>query len=404
MELRSMIQNMFGNSKGPTTVTRFRALNDYMPVFTPFGGELYDSDVVRTCIDAIARNAAKLKPRHVRMMAGEILKGSAALDYLLQTRPNPYMSAYDMIYKVVSQLYSNNNAFIYAHVEGGSITGLYPLNFSSVELVEYQGELYGKFTFGTGFQMTVPYSSLIHLRRHFNRNDIFGESNHPFKPTLSLIHTVNQGIVNAIKSSARLRGWLKYNMVLNPTDLKKNRDAFVTDYLSINNDGGIGALDTKADFTPANIEAKMADDKQMAIIRDNAYRYFGVNEKIVQSNYTEDEWSAFYESVLEPIAIQLSLEMTEKLFTPRERGHGNAIVVEANRLQYASARTKISVVNTLTPLGLLTVNEGREVFNLAPVPDGDKRLVSLNYVDAAKANQYQLDKKPQADGGDDNAN
>ena len=398
-----MIQNMFGNGRGPSTVTRWRALNDFMPVFTPFGGELYDSDVVRTCIDAIARNAAKLKPRHVRIMAGEILKGSAALDYLLQTRPNPYMSAYDMIYKVVSQLYSNNNAFIYIHVENGYVTGLYPLNFSSVELVEYQGELYGKFTFGTGFQMTVPYTSLIHLRRHFNRDDIFGESNQPFKPTLSLIQTINQGIVNAIKSSARLRGWLKYNMVLQPDDLKANRDKFVADYLSVSNDGGIGALDTKADFTPANVESKMADDKQMAIVRENAYRYFGVNEKIVQSNYTEDEWAAFYESVLEPIAIQLSLEMTDKMFTPRERGHGNAIVVEANRLQYASARTKISVVNTLTPLGLLTVNEGREVFNLAPVPDGDKRLVSLNYVDAAKANKYQLGEEPPADGGDNNA-
>lgn len=391
MDFRNMIKTIFGGKKPLVTVVNYKLLNDFAPTFTSFDGDMYDSDIVRTCIDAIARNAAKLKPRHIRQTNGEIIKTNSRLEYLLQVRPNPYMNAYDFLYKVISQLYNNNNAFVYIQSERGVITGFYPIDFANLELKEYAGELYCLFTFKTGFRMTVPYTELIHLRRHFNRHDLFGESGFkPFKPTLNLINTVNQGIVNAIKSSARLRGWLKFSQTLRPEDLKKQRDQFVADYLSISNDGGIAALDAKADFNPVKLDVQMADDKQMAVIRENVYRYFGVNEKIIQATYNEDEWAAFYESVIEPLAIQLSLEFTEKCFTTREKGQGNEIIFEANRLQYASAKTKISLIQHLIPAGLLTINEGREIFNLAPVEGGDKRLISLNFVDADKANLYQL--------------
>lgn len=389
--LKTMGFTLFGNKNPPKTFTQYKMLNDFSPFFSSFDGELYDSDVVRTCIDAIARNAAKLKAKHIRRTQGGVISARSELEWLLQVRPNQYMNAYDFLYKVVSQLYSNNNAFVYIHVDRGVIKGFYPLSFSSIEFKEYEGELYAQFTFRTGHRITVPYTALIHLRRRFNRDDIFGESDHKaFRPTLNLIQTVNQGIVNAIKSSARLRGILKYSTTLRPEDLKAARDNFVADYLSIDNDGGIGAIDSKFDFVPADMKAQMADDKQMAIIRDNAYRFFGVNEKIIQGTYNEDEWNAFYSSTLEPLAIQLSLEMTAKCFTDRELGFGNEIVYSANRLTYASNQTKVNMAKELMPFGLLTVNEMREVFELEPVEGGDKRLVSLNYVDADKQNKYQI--------------
>ena len=386
-----MFKTIFGGRQPPPATTYYKMLNDFAPQFSPFSGDLYDSDVVRTCIDAIARNAAKLKGRHIRRVGSEIINTGSALERLLQVRPNQYMNAYDFIYRVVSQLYSNNNAFIYIYVERGVVTALYPLNFSSVEMVEYQGEMYCKFLFWTGYKMTVPYADIIHLRRHYNRDDFWGENGRkPLQPTLNLINTINQGITNAIKSSARLRGWLKFTSTLRPEDLKKQRDQFVTDYLSISNDGGIGALDAKADFTPAKLEAQMADDKQMAIVRENAYRYFGVNEAIINNTYTEDEFNAFYSSVLEPIAIQLSLEFTAKCFTDREMGHGNEIVFSASRLTFASTQTKVNMAKELLPYGLFTINEMREIFEQEPVEGGEKRLITLNVVDADKQNKYQV--------------
>ena len=395
MNLRNMFQTVFGKQKEPSNVTQYRFLNNYSPLFTTFNGNMYDSDIVRTCIDAIARNAAKLKPKHIRRANGEIAELSDALQWLLSVRPNPYMSTYDFLYKIVSQLYANNNSFVYIQLDpAGAITGLYPLSFSSLEFVEYDQELYCRFSFLTGFRITIPYTEVIHLRRHFNEDDIFGESNQkPFAPTLSLIQTVNQGIINAIKSSARLRGFLKFSQTLRPEDLKAQRDQFVSDYLSINNDGGIGAVDVKADFTPVEMKGMMVDDKQMAIIRDNVYRYFGVNENIIKADYTEDQWNSFYESVLEPIAIQLSLEFTDKCFSDREKGFGNEILFEANRLQYASNNTKIQLLQNLMPMGIFSVNDALEIFNMPPVEDGDRRIFSLNYVNSQLADVYQTGMK-----------
>ena len=222
MELRNMFNVVFGKKAPPENVTQYRFLNDFAPFFSTFNGNIYDSDIVRTCIDAIAKNAAKLKPKHIRRANGQITEVADNLQWLLQVRPNQYMSAYDFLYKVVSQLYTNNNSLIYIQTDPlGNVTGLYPLSFSSIEFVEYEGDIYCRFYFLSGFRMTVPYTELIHLRRHYNSDDIFGESNQiPFKPTLSLIQTVNQGIVNAIKSSARLRGFLKFTQTLRPEDLK----------------------------------------------------------------------------------------------------------------------------------------------------------------------------------------
>lgn len=407
MELRNMINRVFGGVRSPVTVTSYKMLNDFTPTFTAYNGDLYDADIVRSCVHAIASNAGKLKAKHIRTVNGAIVPTNSKVEKLLSVRPNRYMNAYDFIYKLVSQLYSHNNAFAYIHYERGEIEGIYPIGFSSLEMVEHLGELYCKFTFGTGFQMTVPYSDLIHLRRHYNRNDIYGDDpRKPFKPTLDLISTINQGLANAIKSSARLRGLLKTTATMRPEDLKAYRDQFVADYMGISNDGGVGALDAKADFVAANdkFSPLMADADQMAFVRNSAYLHFGVNENILLATYDEEGWNAFYESVLEPIAIQLSLEFTTKLFTGREQGHGNEIIFEANRLQYASAKTKIELVKQLAPLGLLKINEGREIFNLAPVDGGEKRIVSLNYVDADKANQYQMGEVDDDEDGNQDGN
>jgi phage portal protein BeeE len=114
-----------------------------------------------------------------------------------------------------------------------------------------------------------------------------------------------------------------------------------------------------------------------------------VSEKIVNSAYNEDEFAAFYESVIEPLALQMSLEFTRKIFTPRERGFGREIIFGGERLEFSSAKTRIELLRHLLPYGLITINEGRKLLSLPEVADGDKRLQSLNYVNAEKADEYQ---------------
>jgi len=391
-EKRSLFQTVFGVLPwAGKHFSRLQMLNGYSPTFTPWGGKPYEADVVRSAVDAVARNAAKLKAKHIRRIGKDITPISGQVENCLQIRPNPNMNAYDFFYKMVTTLMIDNNAFAYPVWQGTQLIAIWPINCTIAEFLEDDsGEIFVRFYFGVGKQAILPYSEVIHLRRHFYKGDLTGENNNAINNTLDAVFTSNQGISQAIKSSANLRGIIKYQGMLKDKDITDNRNRFVNEFMTVNNNGGIAALDAKAEYKELTNDPKIINAPQMKELRDNVYRYFGVNEKIIMGNYNEDEWDAFYESTIEPLAVQLSLEFTSKLFTERERGHGNEIVFESNRLQYASMKTKVLMVEKMVPMGLLSTNEAREIFNLAPVEGGEKRIISLNFVDANKANQYQL--------------
>lgn len=380
-ERRSLFNIMFGWLRPKRRdYTQLQMLNGYTPIFTPWGNNPYQADVVRAAVDAIARNAAKLVPKHIRRTVdGGIIPVHDYIERLLQIRPNPNMSAYDFLYKLITMREIDNNAFAYPVWEGNRLIAIWPVNCTQAEFLEDQSEtIYVRFWFaGIGQSVILPYSEVIHLRRHFYRNDLVGDNNDPINPTLDAVYTTNQGLAQAVKTSASLRGIIKYQGMLKEEDIKKNRERFVTEYLGIQNMGGVAALDAKADYIELKNEPKVINAAQMKELRDQVYRYFGVNEAIVTASYTEDQWNAFYESVIEPIAVQMSLEFTSKLFTEREQGHGNEIVFEANRLQYASVRTKLALLQ-MVDRGALTPNEWREAFNLAPIEGGDQPIRRLD--------------------------
>lgn len=378
-EKRSLFNKIFGAISAPwRRLTQLRLLSGYTPIFTPWNNRPYEADVVRAAVDAIARNAAKLKPKHIRKVEGQIIAVGGQMERLLQLRPNPNMSTFDFLYRMVTTLMIDNNAFAYPLWEGMDIKAIWPINCMTAEFVEDETKtIYIKFYFVDGESLVLPYSEVIHLRRHYYSNDLLGESNLPINSTLSAIHTTNEGLAQAVKISANLRGIIKYQGMLKESDIKANRDRFVAEYMTMQNTGGVAALDSKAEYQELKNEPKMVNAAQMKELRENVYRYFGVNEKIIMGTYNEDEWNAFYESTIEPLAIQMSLEFTSKLFTDRERGHGNEIVFEANRLQYASITTKLAL-QAMVDRGAMTPNEWREAFNLAPVEGGDKPIRRLD--------------------------
>ena len=391
--MAGIFDRLFKRTKEPVKTERAELLSSSTSVFTPWSGGAYDNDVYRAAVDAIARNAAKLKGTHIIKYADrkEQPKNSK-INRLLQVQPNPYMSAFDMLYKMVTHYFLYNNAFAYLQKdEKGQLEGIYPLRALHVDfLADPNNELYCKFLFANSREVILPYVDIIHLRRNFNNNDLLGDPNTALSPALELAHTQNEGYMNGIKSSANIRGILKFTQIMAPEKLKEEKERFIKDYLSIANDGGIVATDQKMEYVPIDITPAIIDEKQIQAIKTKIYDYLGVSEAIVNSSYTEDEWAAFYESTLEPIAVQMSLEFTRKLFNEREQAFGNTIIFESGRLQFSSNKTKIRLIAQLVPYGLLTINQALEILNLPGVKDGDKRLQTLNVVDALKANQYQL--------------
>ena len=179
---------------------------------------------------------------------------------------------------------------------------------------------------------------------------------------------------------------------MSPSKLKEEKEAFINDYLQISNDGGVVAVDQKMSYIPIENKPVILTAEQTKSVQMKIYDYLGITESIVNSSYTEDEFSAFYESTVEPFAVALSMEFTAKVFNDREQAYGNSILFESGRLQFSSNRTKVELIKELMPLRLLTVNQALEILNMPGVENGDIYIQTLNVVDASRANAYQLGK------------
>ena len=400
MQFRSLFNKIFGREKQAKDVTALKLLNGYANAYTPFSGNSYDDSTVRDCIDTIAKHFGKMRPKHVIKENGKIIKNANdRLNYLLSNRPNELMTTSEFLEKIIAQYYTYNNAFIYIKWDMAleNIEALYPLDFPMLEILEdRENNLYARFTFGGGERTVINYNSLIHIRRHFNRDELFGDDNSKIMiEDLSTLKAAKASIVNAVKSFTSLRGYLKWLTTMRPNDMKKTHDDFVNTYAT-NNPSGIASIDNKVEFHELTTKVTTFNSQQMSYVRDNIYKHFGLNENIIMGKYTEDEYIAFYESVIEPVAVKLAQEMTDKMFTRRERAFGNEIILESNRLNFMSVASKIKVCETLIPTGGMTINEIRAIFGYAGIEGGDERLISLNFVKAKDQSLYQT-------GTDDNS-
>ncbi len=390
------------------SIDALQIINNTNTFYTPFGTNISKSDVVKICIDRVASQCAKLKPRYVKTENDKtVSEKSGKLSFLLKYKPNEIMTVYDFIYKVVTTLLLNDNAFIYPRFDKytGQLIGLYPLKPISVEMViDQQDHYYIKFLFENGDSYTLPYENIIHLRKHYGQNDIFGGNgssgdHEAILKTISINDSLLQGIDNAIKSSMQIKGIVKMNGMLSEVDKKKQRELFdsaLSD--SVNNKGSsIIPIDLKSEYIPLDVDPKLIDKDTLEFLQSKILDYFGVSVPIFTNKYTEDEYNSFYESTIEPLAIQLSEAFSIGLLTNNQLERGEEIVFFSERLQYASWNTKVTAIEKLMSLGIMSLNESRALLGLEPIEGGNKRLQSLNFVDADKANLYQVGKKEEED-------
>ncbi|MFR6372204.1 phage portal protein [Phascolarctobacterium succinatutens] len=227
--------------------------------------------------------------------------------------------------------------------EYGRLCGWYPLRAQRCEVVEAAGQVYLRYLFANGEHGAIEFERVGIMTDFEYTDDLFGEDNRTLKPTMQLIHTQNEGIINAVKNSANIRFLAKVANILKPEDIKKERQRFTEDNLSADNDSGMIIYDNKfSELKQVESKPYTPNALQMQNIQENVCTHFGTNMDILQNKFDENTWNAYYEGKIEPFAIQLSLVMTNMSFTERERACGNAIFFSANRLQYASNATKLT--------------------------------------------------------------
>ncbi len=375
-----LFDKLFGNrpkEKGRYN-GQFKMLTPYSPTFRKWGGQIYESDLVRAAINVRATHISKLKI--------DIL-GSAkpSLKRKLEKGPNQYQTWSQFMYRLSTILDIHNTAFIVpVWDQYGEISGIYCPLPSDVEIVLYGNTPYLRYTFNWGEKASVELEYCGILTKFQYKSDFFGEYNSALESTMQLLDTQKQGIEEGIRSTATYRFMAKVNNFSKTDDLKKERSRFSAE--NFGRDAEARGLllfpNTYTDIKQIETKPYVADAETMKVIKTNVFNYFNVNEDILEAKAYGDSWSAFYEGVVEAFAIQFSEVMTRMLYTFREQGEGNKVMATSNRLQYMSNTDKLNVSAQMLDRGVMSINEIREIWNLPSVEGGDRRIIRGEYYDA----------------------
>lgn len=358
---------LFGNRPQPKAKIEetFKMLDGYKPVFRNFQGSIYESELIRAAINARATHISKLKVETF---------GAAkpALQTKLKNNPNELQTWSQFQYRLSTLLDVHNTAFICPVFDRyGEASGIFTPLPSKCEIVKYGNTLYLRYEFQRGEHAAVELENCGIMTKYQYRSDFFGESNEALKETLDLIKIQNQGIEEGVKSAATYRFMAKLSNFAKAEDLAKERQRFTEQNLAPGVNGG-GLLlfpNTYQDVKQVDVKPWVVDAEQQKAIEANVYRYYGVNEDILTNGFDSERWSAFYEGAIEPFAIQEAEVLKKMFFTLREQSTGNGVSVTANRLQYLSNRDKLNVSAQMADRGLMTRNEIRDIWNLAPLPE-----------------------------------
>lgn len=383
-------------------------LDGFMPMYAQFGDNIYASDAVQQAIKCIVDEIKKLNPTHVRYKGDDPVPVKDSSVQFVLSDPNPLMTTSEFLEKITWLLMFNYNVFIvptyYTWIDEKSgevrrrYEGLYPLNPTQVDFIEdAAGRLFVTFMFWNGYTTTVPYDDIIHIRYNYSVNqymggNIMGQPDHEaLLKTLELNDTLLHGVAKAMKASYAVNGIVKYNTLMD--DGRTEAALAELERKLRNNESGFLPLDIKSEFTPIEHKSTLVDEDTLKFIDEKILRNFGVPLAILTGDYTKEQYEAFYQKTLEGLILAISQAFTKKMFTRRERSFGNRIELYPKELIFMTVSQTLDMINILSPTGALFENEKRVALGLRPLPELEgKRYMSLNWIDANNASQYQVGK------------
>lgn len=350
--------------RNPLAMERWESLTAYSTAFRSWKGELYEFDQVRAAIDTLSRNTSKLRVEITGTAKGKMRTK-------LKNKPNPYQTWSQFWYRTRTIFEMQNNAVIVPILDDtDSVVGLFPVLPSLCEVVSYKGTEYLRYTFYGNQRAAIELDRCGIITKHQYKDDIFGEKNTALNGTLSLLDLNKQAIKAAVENSNSFKFMARMNNFAKDEDIRaerqrvreaniKDKDGFLVLFSNLVGDP------KQINYSPYTI-----DEKEAKRIDENIEKYFGVSSEAIKNEITGDKAAAFYEGAVEPFAIQASEVITNMLFTAIEQSTGNAFVLTSNRIQFMTNADKLSFTTQMADRGLVSINELRDIWNLAPLPDG----------------------------------
>lgn len=387
-------------------------MDGFVPIYSQFGTNIYASDVVQQALKCIVDEMKKLNPTHVRYIDSDPTPVKSTVQDVLN-KPNELMTTSEFLEKTMWLLLLNYNVFIiptyYTWIDDKTgaerryYESLYPINPTQVDFIEdASGRLFVKFWFWNGETTTLPYDDVIHIKYNYSVNEYMGGNqmgqpdNQALLGTLELNQQLLNGIAKAMNASYAVNGVVKYNTMLDngKTELALKE----LEQKLQNSQSGFLPLDIKAEFTPLERKTQIVDETTLKFIDEKILRNWGVPLAILTGDYTKQQYNAFYQKTLEPLIIAIGQALTKKVFTSRERAFGNKIELYPKELIFMTVEQTLEMIKELSPTGALFENEKRVALGLNPLPElKGKRYMSLNWIDANNASQYQIGKDVNVD-------
>ena len=361
-----LIDLIFGRpKKTPVKEGRFETFTAFQPVFTSWGGQIYESELVRSAVDALSRHAGKLQ---------YTMYGTARekLYTATKNKPNPWYT-WPVFLERCSNIYQvQNNLFLVPVLDDrNEPAGFFPVVPSMCTLVQHGSEPYLKYQFMDGKMRSMELSKVQIVPKHQLKDDFFGSDNKALDGTMKMANMIRQGIEEGVKNSATYRFMAQLNGKAFDEDLRKERERFDENNFRSGKGGGLLLFGNQmTNIKELTQKSFTVDAEQQKLIMQNVCNYFGVSEKVIRNEATGSELDAFFNGAVEPFAIKLSDAMTRMVFSEREMNNGNRITLTANRLQYMDIGQKVSMAKELGDRGVLMIDEIRELFNYGPLPDG----------------------------------
>lgn len=415
MKITSKLKKFFNKDKNRKTIGMNEMARNVTQGLDPNGIDTspdYAEIVYFTCLKHLSETMGKMpwEKRQITAKKGSEKIFDAQLDYLLNVRPNPYMTASQFWATTELNKLHYGNAYVY--IETDKMTGypkaLWQLPAKNMEVwVDNAGILDSKdaiWYVWTDARTSKRYSfakeEILHFKTQFAFDGLMGV---PVKDVLKTQINTNkyaEGFLNKFYKSGMFGS--KVAVYYTGTLDKKKEVELVENLESFSN------RTTNGKFIPIPLgwQAQMLDMKLVdaQFFENNQITAlqiagaFGIKPNVIndysKSSYSNSESQQldFYVNTLQPLFKSYEQEMTSKLLRTDEQLKGVRLCINEKILFKMDSKTQSEVLTSyLTNFGM-TVNEVREELDLPYIDDGNKLLGNGNAITLEKAGeQYNIE-------------
>ena len=323
----------------------------------------------------IATDVAMLKFKHVKIT--EDSDGLQKMDYykhsdlmeVLTVNPNDYVTPVVFIADIVRTMLKNGIAVVLPKYEKGALKSLWLAD--SFDLIEDHK-----------IHLTVKNQSYT---VDINSVWIFENPKQNISAQLGQITKLIDDNLRAVsykisRQGNSLKGLLKMPFNSEDEEMKKKAEERVSNILDAAKNSGIGYLDKKEEFLELNNNYNTASPEELEFLKNQLYQAFGINEKLFNCDYTEEQYRAYFSSVLKVYQRVIEQEINRKYFSKTARTQGQTLIVYFDMFDIASLKDLNKFVFDMKYSGILNANEGRSILGYSGYQGGDVYETNKNAV------------------------